>query len=285
MASLLPDVSFPLFRGGSTAAVTDRLRLRLLSLSGTTIDEGWSSADFTAPHWRIYLDLDDGVEATVRGRTVALRAGHLYVIPAWLRWSGRCRGRVRHLNASLDLPNLPQAQVMAHFDQVLHLGGPAAELSAAWLRLGAELARATSPGAAQVARGYALAYGAIAAALAQAPGADGVISAPGGQRLAEVVARIEHDLGRPLPLAELARIAGCSRPELVRRFRSALGTSPARWVRQRRVVVAADLLRCTDEGIDAIARRCGFSDRSRFSKTFRASLGCGPAAWRRQARS
>ncbi|MBN8523828.1 MAG: helix-turn-helix transcriptional regulator [Planctomycetes bacterium] len=284
MPKLLPDVSFPIFRGGATAALTDRLRLRLLSLSGTTIDDGWSCLDFTAPYWRIYLNLDEGVETTCRGRVNILRAGHLYVIPAWLCWSGRCRGRVRHLNASVDLMNFPRDRVSVVASEVYHLGGPGQPLSDAWMRLGRELSLTTVPGAAQVARGYALAYEAISDALSQVRDANTLISVPDEALLADVIAIIERDLSRPLPVTALARIAGCSSAELARRFRTVLGTSPARWVRQRRIAVAADLLRCTTDRIEAIALRCGFSDRSRFSKTFRSSLGCGPATWRRRSR-
>jgi AraC-like DNA-binding protein len=285
MAILQPDVSFPL-RGGSTAAVTDRLRLRLLHLGGTTIDARWGHADFTAPYWRIYLNFDDGVEVRVpRGTFQPLKAGHLYLLPAWLAWSGRCQGAVRHLNASLELPNLPRERVAAVCTQVLHLANASSPLAAAWLRLGAELTQTTHPSALQVARGYALAYDALAAGLAQlGPAADGLVAAPGEALLADVVAWIERNLATPLPVAAVSRAAGCSRAELVRRFQAAYGTSPARWVRQRRVTVAADLLRCTNDPIEAIAAQVGFTDRSRFSKAFTALIGLAPARWRRRER-
>jgi AraC-like DNA-binding protein len=284
MATPIPDVPFPLM-GGSTAAVTDRLRMRLLSWSGTLITEKWGSRDFTAPYWRMYLNLDDGAVARVGAVTTALRAGHLYVIPAWLAWAGSCRGRVRHLNASIDLPSLPRERVAAQCTRVFHLGGPDTALAGDWLRLGSELAAATRPDPAQVARAYALSYQGLAAVFAQiGPAADGLLAAPGEALLADVIAAIEHHLGSPLPVAARARPAGCSPPELVRRFRAVYGTSPARWVRQRRVMVAADQLRCTDDAIDVIAERCGFTDRSRFSKCFSALIGCGPATWRRRER-
>jgi AraC-like DNA-binding protein len=285
MTSAIPDVSFPLFGGGSTAAVTDRLRLRLLSLSGTTIDHRWGSSDFAAPYWRIYLNLDDGAEARQGGRAIPFQAGHLYVIPAWLSWAGRCHGRVRHLNASIDLPTLPRERVVAGCDRVLHLGGPGAQLVDGWLALGAELAARELADAAQVARGYALAYAALAAAFtALGARADALLGEPAEDPLIAVTAFIEHHLSTPLPLAGLARVARCSPAELVRRFRTHRGTSPARWVRQRRVAAAADLLRCTALGLDEIAERCGFSDRSRLNRCFTALVGSGPAAWRRRER-
>lgn len=286
MAALHPDVSFPLFGGGSTAAVTDRLRLRLLHVGGTLVDDGWSRADFCAPYWRAYLNLDDGMSVTAPGaREIALRAGHLYVLPAWLPWAGRCRGRVRHFNASFELPSLPRERVAARCSRGYHLGGPGQALADDWLRLGLELAVVGHPTAVHTARAYTLAYGALTAVFAQlGPAGDGLLAAPGETRLEDVIAWIERSLGTEVRVADLAQVAGCSRAELVRRFRAVYGTSPARWVRQRRIAVAADLLRCTDEPVEAVAERCGFNDRSRFSKAFTALLGRGPGAWRRSER-
>ncbi len=286
MAALRPDLSFPLFGGGSTAAVTDRLRLRLLHLGGTLIDDAWSNSDYTAPYWRAYLNLDDGVEVRCRnGSPLNLRAGHLYVLPAWLAWTGRCRGRVRHLNASFILPNLTRERVVERCTRVLHLGGPGAALPDAWLELGAALTSVDQPSTLHVARGYALVYEALAAAFVQlGTAADHLLTAPGEALLADVISMIERNLADHLPVARLATVAGCSQAELVRRFHAAYGTSPARWVRQRRVTVAADLLRCTADDVETIARQCGFTDRSVFSKAFSALLGCSPATWRRRER-
>lgn len=285
MATLLPHVSFPLFGRAATAAATDRLRLRLLSLSGTTIDRRWGSADFTAPWWRVYCNLDEGASGSVRGAETPFLPGHLYVIPAWLAWAGRCRAPVRHLNASLELPTLPRERVAAACDRIVHLGGPGQALPDAWLALGAELAGTERASLAQVARAYALGYQAIAGALAAlGDRADGLLGGPADDPLDALTSFIDHHLAGPLPLAGLARQAGCSPAELVRRFRRHRGTSPARWVRQRRVAAAADLLRSTGFDLEAVAERCGFSDRSRLSRCFSALMGCSPAAWRRRER-
>ncbi len=283
MAELHPDVSFPLFGGGSTVAVTDYLRLRLLHIGGTTVDKAWGCADYKVSYWRIYVNLDEGMTAQLAGqREIPLRAGHLYVIPAWLSWSGSCRGRVRHLNASLELPSLPREQVIQHCPRIFHIGGSGSLQADAWLRLGCELAKAERVSALQTAHGYALAYQAIAAVFTQIGSvADTMFVAPGETRLEEVMAWIERNLSGSFQVSDLAAAAGCSRAELVRRFHSLYGTSPARWVRQRRIAVAADMLRCTDEPIELIAERCGFSDRSRFTKAFTAVKGCGPGTWRR----
>jgi AraC-like DNA-binding protein len=281
MAVLLPDVSFPLL-GGSTAALRDQLRLRLLHLGGVTIDERWNGRDMRSPLWRIYVDLDDGAAVTWAGRTLPLRAGAVYVVPAWLRWSASCRGRVRHGNALLDLPALGRERVERHCDRVLPAAGPGSSLAAGWLRLLKDLAAGTAHGPELHARGHALAYEALAAAFAGLGGDAAALLPPGG-RGSDLVALIDQRIADHLPVAALCRALGISPAELGRRCQRDLGTSPARLVRTRRLARAVDLLR---EGLSVAetARRCGFADRVRFSKVFADGMGLPPAAWRRAQR-
>lgn len=281
MASLLPDVSFPLL-GGSTPALRDRLGMRLLHLGGVTIDERWNGRDMRSPLWRIYVDLDDGATVTWSGRSLPLRAGAVYVVPAWLRWSAACRGRVRHGNALLDLPGLGRERIERVCGRVLPAAGPGSALAAEWLDLLAALAGGATPGPMLHARGHALAYAALAAAFADlGDGADALLPPDGaGEAL---VALIDQRLTHPLPVAALCRALGISPAELGRRCRRSLGTSPARLVRARRLARAVDLLR-GGTGVAETARRCGFADRSVFSKAFAAAMGCGPAAWARAQR-
>ena len=285
MPSLHPDVSFPLI-GSSTAAVGDCLRLRLLHLGGTLIESRWGGHDYIGPLWRVYLNLDDGAWAEVRGVKIPLRAGRLYVIPAWLHWIGGCRGRVRHLNALFDLPTVSSDTVSTTATNIFDVGGPTSLLAQRWLELG--LALAHSPvtqvaQATQVAHGYELTYAALAAVCAQLGSAGERLLAPMGRSgLYPVLAVIEQHLAEPQTVTSLARLTGCSPAELHRQFIAGVGVSPVRWVRTRRVTLAADLLRATDLSISDIAQRTGFADRVRFSKVFAQHMGLGPAAWRKR---
>lgn len=276
------DVSFPLY-GSSTAAVGDCLRLSLLHLGGTLIEPRWGGHDYIGPHWRVYLNLDDGAWAEVRGVKIPLRAGRLYVIPAWLHWIGGCRGRVRHLNALFDLPTAGRDLVSVTAMRIFDLGGPSAPLAVRWMDLGVALAQTATATAAQVAHGYELVYAAMAAVCAQLGDAGERLLAPLGRTgLYPVLALIEQHLAEPQTVTSLARLASCSPAELHRRFLAGVGVSPMRWVRTRRVALAADLLRTTDLTIDIIAKRTGFADRVRFSKVFAQHMGAGPATWRKR---
>lgn len=81
-------------------------------------------------------------------------------------------------------------------------------------------------------------------------------------------------------LEQLEHVTGCDRWQLSRDFRALLGTSPYRYLQQRRVDLAKRLLR---EGatLAGAAHGAGFADQSHFGRTFRKAVGLTPKAWLR----
>jgi AraC family transcriptional regulator len=86
-------------------------------------------------------------------------------------------------------------------------------------------------------------------------------------------------------VAELARHCGLSSSYFNHAFKATTGTTPHRWLLERRVDKSQDLLRRTDYPMAEIALACGFANQSHFTRTFRAHVGCPPVAWRRQHRT
>jgi AraC-like DNA-binding protein len=81
---------------------------------------------------------------------------------------------------------------------------------------------------------------------------------------------------RPVELAELARVAGISRFQLLRNFRDAFGAPPAAYHRNVRLQRAKEeidkrLLNCSEA-----AHRYGFADCSSFSHAYRRAFGQSP---------
>jgi AraC family transcriptional regulator len=111
-------------------------------------------------------------------------------------------------------------------------------------------------------------------------------SSPGGlpaHRLRVVRNYIEENLGNPITLRDLASLACVSVRHFERAFRQSLGLPPHRYVLERRVSAARDLLLThPDLPIDAIARQLGFSSSSHLSAAFARRMGCSPATFRRQ---
>jgi AraC-like DNA-binding protein len=100
------------------------------------------------------------------------------------------------------------------------------------------------------------------------------------QRIADVVAAVEAEPAARWTRAALARRASLSEPAFHVAFAAALGESPMRWLRRRRLSLAQELLHSTDLAIAEIAARVGYPDPFHFSRAFAAWSRCPPRAWR-----
>ncbi len=95
---------------------------------------------------------------------------------------------------------------------------------------------------------------------------------------------MEENLGTELTLEALAGIANMPVSSFVRGFRQATRMSPHKYLLQRRIHRARELLGSSHIPIAEIAYRLGFSSQSHFSTVFRAWVGESPARFRRQFR-
>lgn len=90
------------------------------------------------------------------------------------------------------------------------------------------------------------------------------------------------DLRTDPSLADLASACGISVRHLARAFKATTGLPPHRWLLERRVDRAKELLEKTDDTLSDIALACGFADQSHLTRVFRSNSGSSPGAWRRQ---
>ena len=89
-------------------------------------------------------------------------------------------------------------------------------------------------------------------------------------------------LGEPLTIDRLAAQAHLSRRTFVRAFRAATGTTPAAWVRARRLDAARRLLETTDLPVDQISADCGFGNAVTLRQNFAAAFSTTPTEYRRR---
>jgi transcriptional regulator GlxA family with amidase domain len=91
--------------------------------------------------------------------------------------------------------------------------------------------------------------------------------------------------GDDLAVARLAAQAGMSVRHFARAFRDETGVTPARYVEQVRLEAARRLLEESDEGVESVARRCGFGTAETMRRTFLRALHLSPAEYRRRFRT
>lgn len=117
--------------------------------------------------------------------------------------------------------------------------------------------------------------------LASAPAAEqGWVRALRDPVLAPALAAIHGSPDRKWRVASLAREANVSESLLDERFRSVLGLAPIRYLTEWRMHLAEDLLRSSDLGLAAVARRVGYDAEEAFSRAFKRVHGEAPSAWR-----
>jgi AraC family transcriptional regulator len=91
---------------------------------------------------------------------------------------------------------------------------------------------------------------------------------------------INAHLEEGLSLEQLAHACKLSVTHFAKAFARSTGISPHRWLMQRRVEVAKDLLLTTDSSLVEISLRCGFFDQSHFTRVFAEAMGETPGQWR-----
>jgi AraC family transcriptional regulator len=91
-------------------------------------------------------------------------------------------------------------------------------------------------------------------------------------------------LAHRVSLEKVAGACNLSVSQFGRTFKKATGMTPHRWLVQRRLERAKDLLLRSTMSLAEIALDCGFSEQSHFTRTFSHLVGTSPGRWRRQRR-
>jgi transcriptional regulator GlxA family with amidase domain len=95
---------------------------------------------------------------------------------------------------------------------------------------------------------------------------------------------LDH-LDRPLSLADLAAHAQMSIRTFSRHFLAETGTTPTRWVLQRRIDHARHLLEASDLPVDRIAPQVGFGSAALLRRHLHSAVGVSPLSYRRTFRA
>lgn len=104
-------------------------------------------------------------------------------------------------------------------------------------------------------------------------------------RLTQALSLLEDSLLTRSTVTQIAVNCGLSSSYFTQAFKASTGLSPYRWLVQRRLEKATELLAEATMPLSEVATRCGFVDQAHFAKAFRKSTGVPPSVWRRGALS
>ncbi|GAA0367460.1 GlxA family transcriptional regulator [Streptomyces blastmyceticus] len=95
---------------------------------------------------------------------------------------------------------------------------------------------------------------------------------------------VVENLRADLSVDSLAARAGLSPRHFARAFHSEVGMTPGRYVDRVRLEAARRLLEDTADGVETVARACGYGTSEAMRRAFVRSLGASPAEYRRRFR-
>jgi AraC-like DNA-binding protein len=109
----------------------------------------------------------------------------------------------------------------------------------------------------------------------------GWLSALSDKHMSVAIASMHNDPGYPWTLQLLAERTGLSRSVFALRFREAVGATPMEYLSRWRMLLAADRLKNSSDGLSSIAQSLGYESDSAFGKAFRRVMGCSPRQYTR----
>src|SRR6202789_479022 len=111
----------------------------------------------------------------------------------------------------------------------------------------------------------------------------GWLGALSDKHMSIAIASMHNDPGYPWTLQSLAERVGMSRSVFALRFRETVGATPMEYLTRWRMLLAAERLQSSSDGLSAIARALGYESESAFGKAFRRVMGCSPKQYTRAA--
>ena len=111
----------------------------------------------------------------------------------------------------------------------------------------------------------------------------GWLSALSDKHMSIAIASMHNDPGYPWTLQSLAERVGMSRSVFALRFRETVGATPMEYLARWRMLLAADRLKNSADGLSAIAQSLGYESESAFGKAFRRVMGCSPRQYTRSS--
>jgi len=90
---------------------------------------------------------------------------------------------------------------------------------------------------------------------------------------------VESNVCNPVTAEELAFLCHSSLSTFKRNFRKIYGSSPQKWLLQRKLAVAADLLKHPDQRPGGVYEQVGYENHSSFTQAFKKQYGVTPSAY------
>ena len=280
----------------------ESMNLLMLNVGMACHNGDWNWKNVCSPFTRIYYVTEGKALLHFSNQTISLRAGNLYIIPAYAVHSYECTGVFNHyyLHVYEGFKNDLDVMEFYHFPTEVK-GSPDEEEIFRMMCQRHPQARLpeSNPQAYDNATqftDYVQRYrdmalwekmelrGAILMLFSRFMHEATPRIWTQDERMKRVLAHIHSNICRTLDLEELADVACITKPYLIRLFKREVGISPLQYINKKKIERAQLLLFTVDKPIKDIAYKLGFSDHSYFIRLFHKLSGITPQEYRTRMR-
>lgn len=100
------------------------------------------------------------------------------------------------------------------------------------------------------------------------------------ERVLKVIRFIEMNIEKKLSNPKMAEIANMAPNSFARLFKEEMNITVQNFIQNRKIAKACDLFEQTNDSIEEVSFKLGFSDRYHFSRVFKSIIGLTPATYK-----
>lgn len=262
-----------IFRNPELLTHMNALSLRILEGGDVNVDASWRASGVCSSFSRLYLVSGGEGWVGVEGERISLAAGHVYLIPAGLRYSYGTDAHLEKLFFHFNLMRPDRYDYFNRFGRVADLPIDAAALShLRALFYGEEV----FAGALTVKLYILRLLSEMIEAYSYRPSH----TAPFSDRVSAAMQYIEKNLRASLTVREVAGALFVSEGTLTQEFKTAVGCTVSRYIDDQVMHAAEEQILCSERTVSEIAERLGFCDAFYFSRRFHSAFGTPPSLYR-----
>lgn len=281
----------------------ESLNLQMLNVGLARHNCDWNWKNISSPFTRIYYVKEGKAKIHLSDKTVQLRPGHLYIIPAYTMHSYECNDLFVHYYLHVYEGFKSEMNLMERYDFPTEVTATI-EDEQIFERMCEQHPYAKLPDSNPEAYDNTVQFtdyvhryrdmclwqkmelrGAILILFSRFMREATPHVWTKDERLKHVLEYIHSHIAKDIDVDELASEACITKPYLIRIFKKELGTSPLQYINNKKVERAQLLLYTTDMPVKEIAYTLGFSDHSYFIRMFRKMSGITPQDYRERMRN
>lgn len=276
----------------------DDLKFLTLNVGHAVHDADWNWTDVSSPFARIYLVTDGGAAVSFAGCEHELQPHHLYLIPPFVKHSDICHGHFEHYYIHVyEDPRAPYRILEDRlFPFCLEAGELETQLCQRLCQLNPQMNLPQSaPSSYDNSRGLyeslrrnkmrrlfeqvesrGIVSQLIARFLAEAKPKTNCSD----ERIQNIVRYVRQNINQQIDIKQLAELSYMSKDHFIRTFHSKMGTTPMRYIIERKMEHAQLLLTTDDMPVKSVAQATGYYDHSYFNRLFKKEVGMTPQQYR-----